>query len=205
MFLTVVGSSSVLLTIVVASLVLSVVGLCVARRTSRLRKSSTVIAAVSLAGIIGFTWVPDGGWSPLAFASFDPSRLFDEFSQTLPWVLGNWRTGQDGPLNLLLYIPAGIFVTLSTVRRTRRALVVVLALAGLSLATEIMQALFGTRTGSLADVGSNTFGAIIGTASAIMLSRAVQAGSRLLGGSGRGAFRTKAIPTEVSDEIHDPD
>jgi glycopeptide antibiotics resistance protein len=180
MFLAVVGSPSVLLTTVVAAFLFSTIGVYFARRNSVWQWLFTVAAAVSLAGIVGFTWVPDGGWSPLMFASFDPSRLVNEFGQTLPWALGNWKTGQDGPLNLVLYIPAGFFVTLAMARGPWRTLAVVLSLAGLSLATEVMQALFGTRTGSLADVGSNSFGAILGVTAAVALLRAVQAGREII-------------------------
>jgi glycopeptide antibiotics resistance protein len=66
----------------------------------------------------------------------------------------------DGWLNVALYLPAGALLTAVT----RRPVLTVACLAGLSMGVEVWQALTLARTCAAHDVVANTLGAALGAA-----------------------------------------
>ncbi|MGN6330504.1 MAG: VanZ family protein [Motilibacteraceae bacterium] len=132
-----------------------VLGAALARRTGR-SVVLVVLAVWAVAGILLLTVLPQS-----LDAVSNPWRLHRVVLDLSPHPahdLTAWMHGTDGPLNVLLYLPAGALVAAVT-RRPGRTL---LALTGLSLGIEIVQALTGWRSGSLGDVVANVLGAMLG-------------------------------------------
>ncbi|WP_309476685.1 VanZ family protein [Arthrobacter sp. ISL-95] len=76
--------------------------------------------------------------------------------------------------NLLMFIPLGLFVAIALPQKTWWQLAAVGALT--SVAMELGQLLFiPARFSSLSDVVTNTVGAVIGIASASLLTRSIAA------------------------------
>lgn len=154
------------------------------RRRGEVPVLLVLATAASLALIVAFTWLPgSGGIGALNPSLWDPSRIVLELGGSQLGI-GAWQHGTDGPLNVLLYAPAGL--TLSTLTtRLGRAWLVVPALSALSLVTEVGQALNGARSGQLSDVASNTIGALVGVL-IVLLVRASASLLRRLAGASRG-------------------
>lgn len=117
-----------------------------------------VLAAWSVVGIVTFTAVPDLGLLQYLEQPWSSHRLALLFVPNPAIDLTAWARGTDGPLNVLLYIPAGFFLTVLSRRIPR----IVAVLALLSLVTETIQAASGTRSGALGDLVANALGALIG-------------------------------------------
>jgi hypothetical protein len=94
-------------------------------------------------------WSPDGWWRAIA----DP-----------------WRSSQV-LLNMALFVPAGFLWTFLT----RRPLRVLAALAGVSVAIEVVQAVTGLGANDLADIIANLAGAALGTSTAVVTGWAADA------------------------------
>lgn len=94
-------------------------------------------------------WSPDGWWR----ATADPLRN----SQVL--------------LNIALFVPAGFL----WIFLTRRPLLVLAALAGLSVAIEVVQAVTGLGANDLADIIANLTGTTLGTSTAVVAGWAADA------------------------------
>ena len=144
----------VLLTLAVLAAVAVVAAVPLAHRWGR-PLPLVLLALWGLVVIPAFTLVPDLGYREYGRAVWMTSRISLELGGGWSSALGAWAHGTDGPLNVLLFVPAGTFLTLATRRPTR----VVLALTCLSLAIEIVQAWSGTRSGAPADFGANVLGA----------------------------------------------
>jgi VanZ family protein len=132
-----------------------VLGARLARRTGR-SVPLVVLAVWAVAGILLLTLLPES-----LSAVHNPWMLHRVALVLTPHPshdLTAWMHGTDGPLNVLLYLPAGALVTAVT-RRPGRTL---LALTGLSLGIEFVQALTAWRSGSLGDVVANVLGASLG-------------------------------------------
>ncbi|MGX7680650.1 VanZ family protein [Jatrophihabitans sp. DSM 45814] len=164
-----------------AGLVLASALLCVplARLSTRgsgerLGASRIIVSALfllSMSGILALTVVPGGGWAELLHGSYGTRQSLAAVKMALDprdnYGLQNWNQGVDGPLNVALYVPAGLFGAL-VFRRHRIALVVGLGL--LSFVIECYQAYTGTRIGSIADVLSNFGGAALGVLTIVMIA-----------------------------------
>lgn len=167
----------VLLTLVASAVLTAVVARRLAGRWSR--PTPLVVAALlGLAVIPAFTLVPDLGYGQYGQAVWMASRIRLELGSGWQSALSGWTRGTDGPLNVALFLPAGLFLTAATRRPGR----VLFALAGLSLAVEVMQAWSGLRSGTPQDLGSNVLGASIGIGIGMLVN-----GSRkgFTGGSSR--------------------
>lgn len=103
---------------------------------------------------IQLRWSPDG-WDRLSYDTFGSS-------QTL--------------LNTVLFVPAGLLWTLLV----RRALVTAAALAGLSLAIELLQGITALGVPDVADLVANSAGAVLGAilGAAALVVTALRAGER---------------------------
>ena len=165
-------------------LVLAVVGLAAAALASR-HRFLTALVGLSLAAVLGVTLVPQGGWSALGFTPA-PARSMLVNLQPDGRSLHAWVTTRDGPLNVLLFVPLGLFGALLT----RRPVTTALLATALSVAVECWQSSLTTRVGSLADVFCNGLGASVGaTGAAVLLvlgaQRRGRAGSRARGSRAR--------------------
>ena len=110
-----------------------------------------------------------------------PSR-FDRFA------------GRDMVVNLVLYIPFGVFCFLSMNRdrpRVLRSIVTVLGAALLSACVEMAQLFYVTRQCSLLDVACNTAGAAIGVLAATTFPAAIS--EVVQGAEAVGAFRLSGV------------
>lgn len=146
-----------------------VLGTLLARRTGR-SVPLVVLAVWAVVGILLLTLLPQSLsdlQTPLRW-----SRVAVELTPYPRHDLTAWMHGTDGPLNVLLYLPAGALLATAT-RRPGRAL---LALAGLSLAIEVLQAVTGWRSGSLGDVVANVIGAALGVCVALVGRAALRRG-----------------------------
>ena len=151
--------------------VLAAASLLVAGPLARRLRAPFVLALLmlwSLAGIVALTAVPDGGFADLLRTPASFSRVRLQFSSGWSGAFTSWRHGTNGPLNVLLFVPAGLFSSLVL----RRSLGVVLGLACLSVLIELLQAYTGTRAGNPGDVGANILGAALGVLAAVALRRA---------------------------------
>ena len=174
------------------SVVRTVVVLCLAGLTLGVlaprRRALTALVGLSLAGVLGMTLVPQGGWSGLGFT---PAPLHSMLVNLQPdgRSLRAWTTTGDGPLNVLLFVPLGLFGALLT----RRPVATVVLASTLSVAIECWQSSLTTRVGSLADVVCNGLGALVGAvAGALLLAVTGQRRGRA-GSSARGS-RARSTP-----------
>jgi hypothetical protein len=133
--------------------VLSVVGVLVFtlfREGVLIAQDAASGAPLAMPGWKGLSdWSPDGWWR----ATADPLRS----SQVL--------------LNIALFVPAGFLWTFLTRRPWR----VLAALAGLSVAIEVIQAVTGLGANDLADIIANLAGAALGTSTAVVVGWAADA------------------------------
>lgn len=128
------------------------------------RRVTAALAGISLAVAIGLTITPFGGWSSLGF---ETGALRNIISNVEPHrsALTGWFRNNDGPANVLLFLPAGLFVSLLL----RRPVLTTVALAVLSFAIECWQSTLTTRVGSFDDVVANALGAAVGAAMAAVV------------------------------------
>jgi len=147
----------VLLTLAASAVVAVVAAVPLARRWSR--PLPLVFAGLlGLAVIPAFTLAPDLGYGEYRRAPWRTSRIGLELGHGWSGALGGWAHGTDGPLNVALFVPAGMLLTVAT----RRPVRVLLGLAGVSLVIEVLQAWSGTRSGTPQDLGANVLGAGVG-------------------------------------------
>ncbi len=137
-------------------LVLSGLALVVAALVPR-RRLLAAAAGVSLAVLVGLTITPLGGWSALGF---ETGALRNIITNVEPHraALTGWFRNADGHSNVLLYLPAGLFVSLLL----RRPLSTTVSLTALSFGIECWQSTLTTRVGSFDDVVANGIGAALG-------------------------------------------
>jgi hypothetical protein len=152
-------SPSVVATIALLSLL--VLGLAAAVPRRRLLVGLTGLA---LAVVLGVTTVPSGGWRAFGLTT----GVLDSIRRNVRPEGGDltaWAGNGDGPLNVLLFVPAGLFLAL-LLRRPVTALVLCVAL---SLLVECYQSALTTRVGSFTDVVANGLGAAVGAGAAAVL------------------------------------
>lgn len=134
----------------------------------RRRRVLTALAGVSVAVILGLTLTPYGGWSQLGFetGALRSIAVNLEPHRTAVW---GWLVNSDGPANVVLFAPAGLFVALLS----RRPVLTAAGLTALSFSIECWQATLTTRVGSFDDVVANGLGAALGACAAavVLLTR----------------------------------
>lgn len=108
----------VLLTLAVLAVVAVVAAVPLAHRWGR-PLPLVLLALWGLVVIPAFTLVPDLGYREYGRAVWMTSRISLELGGGWSSALGAWAHGTDGPLNVLLFVPAGMFLTLATRRPTR--------------------------------------------------------------------------------------
>ena len=150
---------SALPTVLVIAAVAVVIAFALPRR--RLVAAAT---GVSLAVAVGLTITPFGGWSHFGF---EAGALHSILTNVEPHrsALTGWFRNSDGPANVLLYLPAGLFLALLL----RRPLLATIGLTAMSFAIECWQSTLTTRVGSFDDVVANGLGAAIGAAVAAVV------------------------------------
>jgi hypothetical protein len=123
--------------------------------------SRPLVAAtgVSLAGVLGLTVVPTGGWARFGITPAARDSIATNL-RPLPGDLTAWAHAPDGPPNVALFVPLGLCLALLL----RRPLTAVLLAVALSVAVECYQAALTTRVGAFADVVANGLGAFLGAA-----------------------------------------
>jgi hypothetical protein len=136
-------------------------------RSTRAGRPLVAALLVSFVVILGVTLVPVDGWRSVADASWSIGRIHTELGRPVPGLLTSWARGSDGPLNVVLFVPAG-FLCGVVFRRGRAASL--LGLGAMSLVIECLQAFSGLRYGSLADVMANTVGAGLGLTMAAVVT-----------------------------------
>ena len=161
------GQRDVLLTLVVLATVGAIAAVLLAHRPGR-SASLMLMAFWGLAVIPAFTLVPDLGYSEYGRAVWMTSRISLELGHGWSSALGAAADGTDGPLNVLLFVPAGMFLTMAT----RRPAGVGVVLAMLSLVIEVVQAWSGTRSGTPGDFTANVIGACAGCGLGVVASAA---------------------------------
>jgi VanZ family protein len=121
-----------------------------------LNRRAALFCVLYLAGILYLSLYP---WQFVAYP----------FARTLAWTpLVSRGLILDAVLNVVFYMPLGAAAFL-TLRRIPSALAVAAALGGLvSLSVEWMQLSIPTRVGNLADLLTNTIGALLGAVVALM-------------------------------------
>jgi VanZ family protein len=139
------------------------------------RRGATALTALALALVLGVTVVPSGGWSDLSVV---PDALRSIRTNLTPAGSGPaaWTSGADAGLNMALFVPLGLSLTLLL----RRPVLAVLAATALSVAVECWQASLTTRVSSFADVVCNGLGALAGAVLGgllLLVSHALRAGS----------------------------
>jgi glycopeptide antibiotics resistance protein len=144
--------ASALLTVVLLAGFAVLIAACLPRR-----RVTAALAGVSLAVAVGLTIVPFGGWSRLGFET-GALRSIATNLEPHRSALWNQPVNADGPANVALFLPAGLFVALLL----RRPLLTAVALTGMSFAIECWQATLTTRVGSFDDVVANALGAAAG-------------------------------------------
>lgn len=151
--------ASALFTVVVLAGAAVLVAVCLPRR-----RLVAALTGVSLAVAVGLTIVPFGGWSQLGFEAGPLHSIVVNLHPHRSALTG-WFRNSDGPANVLLYLPAGLFLALCA----RRPMPTLVGLAAMSFAIECWQATLTTRVGSFDDVVANAIGAAIGTAVAAVV------------------------------------
>lgn len=152
-----------------------------AARTGASRRLTAALLLAFVA-IFGITLVPVDGWHSLSGASWSLTRIGQELGRPVPGLLTSWAHGSDGPLNVLLFIPAGFLCAMVFRGHVAGS---VLALGATSFAIECAQAFSGLRDGSLADVMANSVGAVAGASIAVAVTapERVRRMRQLVGGS----------------------
>jgi hypothetical protein len=148
---------------VLATIAVLAVPALVAAAAARRRRVPLALAGLSLAVVLGVTLVPAGGWRNFAVA---PGALRSILANLAPQPgdATAWALAGDGPLNVLLFVPLGLFLGVLL----RRPVTAAVAATALSLGIECYQAALTTRVGSLADVVANAVGAGIGAVAAAL-------------------------------------
>jgi glycopeptide antibiotics resistance protein len=116
------------------------------------------------------TLVPSGGWRNFGITT----NALDSIRRNVRPEradLTAWLHTHEGRLNVLLFVPLGLFLALLL----RRPVTAVLACVLLSAGIECYQSTLTTRVGSFTDVVANGAGAAIGAAAAAILLRAARA------------------------------
>ncbi|MHA3701939.1 VanZ family protein [Jatrophihabitans sp. YIM 134969] len=128
------------------------------------RRLLAAATGVALAVAVGLTITPFGGWSNLGF---ETGALHSIVTNVQPHrsALTGWFRNSDGPANVALFLPAGLFLALLL----RRPVLAAVGLAGLSFAIECWQSTLTTRIGSFDDVVANSLGAALGAALAAVV------------------------------------
>lgn len=149
------NAASVLTVLVLAGAAVVVAALLPRRRVL------AAAAGVSLAVAVGLTITPVGGWGHLGF---ETGALHSVVTNLTPHrsALTGWFRNDDGPANVALFAPAGLFLGLLL----RRPVLVAVGLTALSFSVECWQATLTTRVGSVDDVVANGLGAALGAATA---------------------------------------
>lgn len=158
------GSPSVVATIALLGLLALAVGGLVPRR-----RGLTSLTGLAVAVVLGVTLVPSGGWRNFGITT----NAWDSIQRNVRPEradLTAWVHAGDGPLNVILFVPLGLFLALLL----RRPLTAVIACVVLSIGIECYQSSLTTRVGSFTDVVANGVGAVLGAA----LATAILAGSR---------------------------
>lgn len=156
------------LTTVVCAVLAVVVAALVPRR-----RVLTALAGLSVAVVLGLTLVPNGGWGALGFETGPLHSVVTNLTPRRSALTG-WLDNDDGPANVVLYLPAGLFLALASRRPVRSAV----GLAVLSLLVECWQATLTTRVGSFDDVVANALGAALGAVVAALVLAVRRAGRR---------------------------
>ena len=130
----------------------------------RARRVLTFLTGVALAVVLGVTVVPWGGWSALHLVHDVPASILANVRPTAG-DLTAWTQTTDGPPNVALFVPLGLFLALLLRRPLTAALLCVL----LSLGIECYQAALTTRVATFADVVANGIGAGIGALAAVVV------------------------------------
>lgn len=186
----VLGQSDVRLTLAVLTLVAFAVAWAASHR-SRVGLVPAFLALTLVAGILAVTLVPIGGWEELLRYGAHPDELRVCFAPSrLPDLLSGWQSF-DGPVNVVLFVPAAFVLTLVS----RRPVVVLVGLLALSVGIEVWQGVTGGRSCTVSDVGANSLGSIIGVGLGVL----VLALTGLAGLSDRGAGRA-ALPSDAEPE-----
>jgi VanZ family protein len=166
---------------VLATIAVVAVPALAAAALARRRRLPLALTGLSLAVVLGVTLVPAGGWHNFAVA---PDALRSVLANLAPRPTDAtaWALAGDGPLNVLLFVPLGLFLGVLL----RRPVTAAVSATGLSLAIECYQAALTTRVGSLADVVANGVGAAIGAIAAalFLVGRHAVASSRTGGAVG---------------------
>ena len=139
------------------------------------RRVATALTGLALAVVLGVTVVPAGGWGDLSVV---PDALQSIRTHLAPDGAGPaaWASAPDAALNVALFVPLGVSLTLLL----RRPVPAALAATALSVAVECWQASLTTRVSSFADVVCNGLGAVAGAAIGgllLLVSSAGRAGS----------------------------
>lgn len=144
------------LSLVVAMMVSGVIGLIASQTCGGKARSAVRATAITLpiAAILSFTLVR-GGWP----TDIDPRRGFT-------WAPFGWMrfsteigTSQEIWFNVVLFVPAALLLTTVAAQRPLRILV---ALAALSAAVEVIQGTLQIGSPDLSDVLANSLGSLIG-------------------------------------------
>ena len=146
------------------------------------RRVLTFLTGAALAVVLGVTVVPSGGWAALRVVDDVPASILANV-RPQPDDLIAWTQTTDGPLNVVLFVPLGLFLALLLRRPVRAALLCV----ALSLAIECYQAALTTRVSAFADVVANGVGAAIGALAAVVVLLLARPASRSPGLSRSGA------------------
>ncbi|NYJ07021.1 VanZ family protein [Petropleomorpha daqingensis] len=147
-------------TTIAAGLLLAVLVAALVRR----HRVLTFLTGAALAVVLGVTVVPSGGWSALHLVDDVPASILANVRPQASDFTA-WTQTADGPLNVVLFVPLGLFLAL-LLRRPIRA---VLLCVALSMAIECYQAALTTRVATFADVVANGVGAGIGALAAVVI------------------------------------
>ena len=128
------------------------------------RRVLTFLTGVALAVVLGVTIVPSGGWTAFGLENHALASIVANV-QPKAGDLTAWMTANDGPLNVVLFVPLGFFLALLL----RRPISAALLCVALSLAIECYQAALTTRVATFADVVANGVGAGIGALAAVVV------------------------------------
>ena len=128
------------------------------------RRLLTFLTGVALAVVLGVTIVPSGGWTAFGLENHALASILANV-QPKAGDLTAWMTANDGPLNVVLFVPLGFFLALLL----RRPISAALLCVALSLAIECYQAALTTRVATFADVVANGVGAGIGALAAVVV------------------------------------
>ena len=129
------------------------------------RRLLASLAGVAVAIAVGLTITPVGGWGALGFETGALRSIVTNLEPHRSALTG-WYRNDDGPANVALFLPAGLFLALLL----RQPLLTAAGLTATSFTIECWQATLTTRVGSFDDVVANGLGAALGaTAAAVVL------------------------------------